>query len=254
MYNLTATLILSDKRKLTYCAIWTEFHSGRSGNDIASALVRILSKLSSDHPEINRITLWSDSCVPQNRNRINSTAIKYFLSTHPRVLQIIQKFSEPGHSNIQEIDCVHSVIEKYLKDIEIHSPVHFIELLSKMSKPKTKLSILEMEPSDFKCFTIPGGKLDYSNVPFAKVKALFYEHEFNFSIKYKTSFSNNSFKNCSLLKRPRKNNLGTPKDLFSHTVPSLQRHSLPIEKINDIKALIPFIPDRHRTYMQMLVN
>lgn len=77
-YNLTGTVILPGKEKITYCAIWTEVHSGRTGNDIASALVKILTCLCKENPNITRITLWSDSCIPQNRNQINSTAIKYF--------------------------------------------------------------------------------------------------------------------------------------------------------------------------------
>lgn len=226
VYNLTATLILADKSKITYCAIWNEFYSGRSGNDIASALLQILSKVSGDYPQINRITLWSDSCVPQNRNRINSTAIKHFIASHSQILQINQKFSEPGHSNIQEVDCVHSVIDKYLKNIEIYSPKHLIELLHKMDKQKTKLSIIEIQASDFKCYAALAAKLDFAGVPFLKIKTLFYEHENQFSIKYKTSFSNTSYQTCSLLKRPRKCQLGTPQNLFSNIVPNLQRHSI----------------------------
>lgn len=44
LYNLTGTAIIPNKKNITYCAIWTEAHSGRSGNDITSALIRILNQ------------------------------------------------------------------------------------------------------------------------------------------------------------------------------------------------------------------
>lgn len=79
-FNLTATAILPRKDEVAYCAVWTEVRSGRCGNDIASALFKILNRLCTDNPHSTRITLWSDGCVPQNKNQINSTAIKYFLN------------------------------------------------------------------------------------------------------------------------------------------------------------------------------
>lgn len=41
VYNLTAHLSTTKK---VYCAIWTEYTGGRSGNDIASAFTKILER------------------------------------------------------------------------------------------------------------------------------------------------------------------------------------------------------------------
>jgi len=38
--------------KQGYCAIWTELVSGRAGHDIASAFVKILTKMVEDHPTV----------------------------------------------------------------------------------------------------------------------------------------------------------------------------------------------------------
>lgn len=62
-----------------HCELWTEAHSGSSGNVIASALVKILNELVKEYPGIITLILWSDSCVPQNKNRNNTIAIKVFL-------------------------------------------------------------------------------------------------------------------------------------------------------------------------------
>lgn len=68
--------------KTTYCSIWTEVQSGRSGNDIASALRKILNQVATDNSNISKIILWSDSFVPQNKNRMNSMMVLKFLEEH----------------------------------------------------------------------------------------------------------------------------------------------------------------------------
>jgi len=75
VYNLTAHCSLG---RDGYCAIWSEGMSKRTGNDIASALAKILSSISDCHPEINKMTLWSESCVAQKKSSVNSFAINHF--------------------------------------------------------------------------------------------------------------------------------------------------------------------------------
>ena len=83
---------------------------GRSGSDIASTVMTILEEIVNDYKDdirMRHIILWSDSCVPQNRNSYFSSAIKCFMNDNPEVEIINQKFCEPGHSNIQEVDNLH---------------------------------------------------------------------------------------------------------------------------------------------------
>ncbi|KAF2905807.1 hypothetical protein ILUMI_00375 [Ignelater luminosus] len=56
VYNLTAHLLVNNQ---VYCCIWPEVLMGRQGNDIASALIRILKEIVKDHAEIKELTLWS---------------------------------------------------------------------------------------------------------------------------------------------------------------------------------------------------
>ena len=77
-------------------------------------------------PGFTHLTLWSDSCVSQNRNSDMSFALKRFLVKHPTVRTITQKFCAPGHSSIQEVDNIHSRIEKALLIAEIYSPVSLL--------------------------------------------------------------------------------------------------------------------------------
>ena len=83
--------------------MWNESLMGRAGNDLASALVKILEMVFSENKELKNLVLWSDSCVPQNRNSLISYAIAYFLQMNPSIQSLTMKFSTPGHSCVQEI-------------------------------------------------------------------------------------------------------------------------------------------------------
>lgn len=128
----TAHLKMTSHSKI-YCALWHEGIVGRSGNDIASAVYHILNKIYSQNPTITRITTWSDSCVPQNRNSIMSSAMISFLLNNPGIQHIIMKFSTPGHSGIQSVDNTHSQIQKYFKNIEVWSPLTLFPAMLKVN-------------------------------------------------------------------------------------------------------------------------
>ncbi|CAH2100965.1 unnamed protein product [Euphydryas editha] len=125
-YNMTGHLSTNKK---VYCAIWSENTAGRSGNDIASAVYKILTQVLLDNPHFTSIILWSDSCVPQNRNSIMSFALRQLIDKFSTLEQITSKFSTPGHSCIQEIDNVHSCIDRVLLKAEYYSPVSLMRLL-----------------------------------------------------------------------------------------------------------------------------
>lgn len=129
VYNPTAIV---GKTKKGYCSLWSEDKSGRSGNDIASAMISNLQRIVKDHPEASELIIWCDSCVPQNRNSNMSYAVQYLLQNTPSITSITHRFCEPGHSSIQDIDNLHSLIEQNLKDVEIHSPIALFRLLKSM--------------------------------------------------------------------------------------------------------------------------
>lgn len=120
--------------KKGYGALWHEGLSGRAGNDIASSVVKILHAIveeNADDPKIKHMILWSDSCVPQNRNSHFATAIKIFLKKHPEIVSIEHKYCEPGHSCIQEVDNLHSQIETVCRHCEMYSPIGLLRMLKR---------------------------------------------------------------------------------------------------------------------------
>ena len=89
-----------------------ECNSGRGGNEIATSVYKILSDVIEKNPDVKHIITWSDSCVSQNRNSFMSSAILSFLSKHQNVDTVTMKYSIAGHSCCQEVDNVHSQLEK----------------------------------------------------------------------------------------------------------------------------------------------
>ena len=151
VYNLTGHLKAA-KIKESFCCIWTEKVSGRTGNDIASALIAILNKIQMTHPEITKYILWSDSCVPQNKNCCMSLAILKFMEKHAHVVSIEQKYCEAGHSSIQEVDNLHSQIEKKLGLSEIYSPLSLVRLLMHVNdlNPFNVIQLRQEHIADYK--------------------------------------------------------------------------------------------------------
>lgn len=186
-YNLTAHC---SANKTVYCSIWHEGFAGRGGVEIANGLVRILTKVVEENPYLTKIILWSDSCVPQNRNSIMSLALQNFLiSPHSGKLQTIeQKYSEPGHGNVQEVDSVHSVIERHIREININSPLSLLRTLKKLPQGKTKFSILQMRVTDYLNYEAKSSNFKYNLVPYTKVKHIIYNKENIFKLQYRKDF------------------------------------------------------------------
>jgi hypothetical protein len=184
VYHLTAHCAI-DKRG--YGALWCEATSGRSGNDLASALIQILELIVGQHPTIKRLILWSDSCVAQNRNSIMSFALQNFLRTHPEIKTIEQKFCEPGHSSIQEVDNIHSHIEKVLSVSAIYSPLSLLRALLQVT-PKRPLIIKQMTEGNFFNYKEAAKKLMYSVVPYSTAKHIRYHSGQDFTVEVKQSF------------------------------------------------------------------
>lgn len=112
VYNLTGHLKIGATAKSVYCAIWPETIGGRGGNDIASAVFKILTTVLKDDPSIDSLITWSDSCVPQNRNQMISGAMMEILKLNPSLKYIKMKYSTAGHGAVQDVNNVHSQIER----------------------------------------------------------------------------------------------------------------------------------------------
>lgn len=112
------------------CFVWHEGEGGLSANEFASCIVDYLSQ----HDEYVEYILWSDGCGYQNRNTTLTNALINFATANNKV--VTQKFLERGHTQM-ECDSVHSVIERRLKDQDIHVPAEYVSVMKKArTKPK----------------------------------------------------------------------------------------------------------------------
>lgn len=137
---------------------------------IANALIKLLTRICQDNPDLEHLTIWSDSCVHQNRNSLVSAAIQRFIdSSVSRIEQIDQKFSEAGHSQIQEVDTAHSVIEKFLRRKFIYSPPALIDEIRKIPECKLKFVVVEMEECDYLDYHLLAHAYNYTIIPYTKV-------------------------------------------------------------------------------------
>lgn len=80
------------------------------------------------------IIIYSDGCGYQNRNQVLSNALLNLAIQHG--ITIFQKYLEPGHTQM-ECDSVHSLIERKLKNKEIHLPSDYATITKEArSRPK----------------------------------------------------------------------------------------------------------------------
>ena len=235
VYNMTAHCSLD---KQGYCAIWAENLAGRTGNDMASAVVKLLDKIVENHPLISCITLWSDSCISQNKNRLMTLAILKFMVEHQNITKVVQKFGAAGHSSVQEVDNIHSQIDRKLRKNEVFSPVGFMKLLKTVD-----VNVIQMRSfTDY--YSQARHIKKFSSVPFSLVQELVYDREDLTSVTYRTSFEENV--------QP------VSVKIFSGSLPACRnidcRPQLNKEKINDLEKMLIVMPPCDRTYYSSVIT
>ena len=256
VYNLTGQTIDHQRsKKEGYCVIWPENMSGRAGNDIASAFIRFLEKMTEGREDIRHITTWSDSCVPQNRNRMISYAIFHFLNTHPNIESVTMKFSVPGHSCVQSVDNMHSQIEKALMSNEVFSPVSLMRVLKKVNN-RNPFHIIQMRPQDFKDFKSPADLFQFENVPFSRVSVLRFTKEptVSFKLNHYEEFQTVSLRKAIKTRKASKQT--TPPTHLFLPQPKVTSASVKIskEKESDIKSMLHFMSAIDKAYYTAVFN
>ncbi|GFO18147.1 tigger transposable element-derived protein 6 [Plakobranchus ocellatus] len=89
----------------------------------------------------------TSSFYAKNRNSLMAYALLSFIKKYPHIRKITQKYSETGHSMIQEVDSAHSSIERHLRNVEVYSPISLIRQLFEVRRTP-KLKILQMRHVD----------------------------------------------------------------------------------------------------------
>lgn len=95
-----------------------------TANEFASVLFNFFMNLPTE--EHDEIIIYSDGCTYQNRNVTISNM--FLLCSQEKNITIMQKYLEKGHTQM-ECDCMHSVIERKLKNTEIYTPAGYVSLI-----------------------------------------------------------------------------------------------------------------------------
>lgn len=83
----------------------------------ASFFADYLKKLLEKDPKY--VVIWSDGCTAQKRNSVLANTL--LMLAKEKNVTITQKYLEKGHTQM-EVDAVHSVVERKLKNTEIFLP------------------------------------------------------------------------------------------------------------------------------------
>ena len=253
VFNLTAHCSCD---RYGYCAIWCEGTAGRGGNEIASALVSILEKVLLNNPLIKNIILWSDSCVPQNKNSIMSLAIIKFLKDHPEIGTVTQKFCEPGHSNIQEVDSIHSQIERSLDLADIYSPISLIRQLLRIKYSKKPLKVVQLTHDKFFDYQKGAKLLNFDGIPYTQLKTIVYSGDEIFRVTFKRLRSETD-EEVHFVKRKSDRSRKEGKKV-QHSLPVIkqlgQGKNLPVALKKDLRSMFKFFPEVDKIYMKNICN
>lgn len=113
------------KRQQGHCYLWNETEGGLSSNEFTSIVVHFLQKHIEANPlEYQReLIIYSDGCGYQNRNTTLSNALLNFAID--KNITIVQKYLQKGHTQM-EVDSVHSVIERKLRNKKINVPADYV--------------------------------------------------------------------------------------------------------------------------------
>ena len=100
------------------CYLWDETDGSKGSSEVATCLCLYLNSIR--HP-ITSVSLFSDTCGGQNKNKNVCVALLNCVNQHPSLTTVDQKFFEPGHS-CMESDSMHSAIETAKRKTQVHVP------------------------------------------------------------------------------------------------------------------------------------
>jgi hypothetical protein len=176
-------------------------------------------------------------------------ALRNFLFCHSEVREIVQKFGTPGHSAIQEVDNVHSHIEKHFKCVQIYSPLSVVKELKKVRPANMK--IIQLSSKDLRDFQTSSTCFKYSSVPFTKVKCIKLTSELPMHVQYRLSFTEPLFDIVYLVRQTRSGNtIGIDRTPFIHYLKT--KPNISDDKLKDIESMLKFLPDTDRAYLENL--
>ena len=230
----------------------SEVIAGKAGNDIVSGFIAMREKLVEHYPNYSDLVVWSDSCVPQNRN----SPVIDFITPHQHIDSITMKYSVRGHGCVQEVDNMHKKIDDAMKVREFYSPLSFLSVLLQTDRKKS-LSCYPnaRQEHHFKDYKNCSKMLKYNKVKSFQVRQLRFERQDPYTIKFNFSHSDESFFSTNIgthSKNTKTRNGKQPTVKF--LTPRIQKveKCLNQSKIDDLVSMLDYMPLVDRVYYRTL--
>ena len=125
--------------------MWPESEGRRGSCKVATCLFKYIELQS--HRGVKDITMFSDNCAGQTRNRFVAFALN-FARAHFDLKTINHMFLEKGHTETEN-DSVHATIERKARNIEIYSPQQWFAVVRSARSSKQPYIVCEMTSVDF---------------------------------------------------------------------------------------------------------
>ena len=143
--RIITNALLASTKLLTHfpnrCMIWNETEAERGANEIRTCMTTYLSSLLQ---VINHVTLYSDNCGDQNKNKFFAAAM--ISSAH--IDMIDHKFFERGHTHM-EVDSIHVAMKYAKKSIPVFLPSNWETVCRLARKHKRAYSVLCLSQKRF---------------------------------------------------------------------------------------------------------
>lgn len=160
------------------------------------------------------------------------------------------KYSTPGHSCIQEVDNVHSQIEKVMAVSEVWSPVSFLRLLLRVNR-RRPYNVIQLQNQHFKDFHKSSKHLPFAKIPFTQVCQIQFKQN-SFTVGYKLAHHSDDF-TLENLRNIQSRNSSSTCSLGYFNVPQAKNKKNVLSK--DIAFMLKWMPAVDKAYYQAaLIN
>lgn len=229
---------------IAFMCLWNEAMTGRGGNEVGSVLLKML--LSGNLTAKKKVTIWSDNCIGQNKNRMVLMALIYLVASG-KFIQIEQKFLVTGHTYLP-CDRDFAQIERRKRLTKLFVPSD-IEKMIKETRHNNPFQVVQVQQEDFKDLQqvadeyINTTKINISKACWIRISA-----ENPTRIQIKTSFSEVApWQTYNVLKKGK--NLNNLQELSS--LQCKNRISAP--KLQNLKDMLDYIPLKHVPFYENLI-
>ena len=204
VYNLYV-YSLGDGRGV--CYMWDETSARRGACDIGSCVMHYLINCSDQGKE--RVSLYSDNCGGQNRNRYVVVMYSYIVQS-TTLRNVTHTFLEKGHTQ-NENDSIHAVIENEKKRTEfVYTPDQYYALARSARKSKEQYIVKEMEHKDFFNFKSVAKRMknfsvdEYGeSVKWGKIRQLVMDKSQPYAMHFKYDLQAETFKVLNMFRKSR---------------------------------------------------